>query len=370
MNENLFDLLEHTFNAEGPAAGFDLLIHTLQQQKSYALVLEARLMQKRHAMGLPLIFAGTITDLPLEQQGPYGAAMTDAAREAGHSYLADGDIVNAWTYFRAIGEPGPVAAAIENVQSGEAIEGVLAIALVEGVSPRRGFELLLEHRGICDGISFATHGPDRETRVMFLQMLVKAFYNELMAHLKETIARVEGHSPDANRVAELITDRDWLFADGNFYIENSHLVSILQASPELDDPETMRLVIELADYGRRLAPIHHFRGQPPFEDPYVDYAEYLSALLGEHVDQSVAHFRRKVADSVRGAADVLVGLLGRLGRYDEAIQISLEHLGGEAGNGCLSAIQLCQMAGNYERLRDLARTEHDLLGFAAGVVQR
>ena len=118
MNENLFDLLEQTFNAEGPAAGFDLLIHTLQQQKSHALVLEARLMQKRHAMGLPLIFAGTITDLPLEQQGPYGAAMTDAAREAGHSYLADGDIVNAWTYFRAIGEPGPVAAAIEGVPIG------------------------------------------------------------------------------------------------------------------------------------------------------------------------------------------------------------------------------------------------------------
>jgi hypothetical protein len=369
MNQDLFDALERTFRAEGPDAGFDLLIHALQEQKNYALVFEARQMQKRHAMGLPLIFAGTIADLPPEQQSRYEEALTAAAREAGHSYLAGGDIVNAWTYFRAIGEPGPVAAAIERVQSDEGIEAVLAIALMEGVNPRKGFELLLEHRGICDGISFTTQSADRETRVMFLQMLVKAFYGQLMAHLKEAIARVEGQIPEANRVVELITGRDWLFDGGGFYIENSHLVSILQASPELDDPETMRLVIELADYGRRLAPIHHFRGEPPFEDPYVDYAEYLHALLGEHVEQSVDHFRRKVAESVRGAPDVLVGLLGRLGRYDEAIKLSLEHLGGAAGNGCLSAIQLCQLAGNYKQLCDVARTERDLLGFAAGMVQ-
>jgi hypothetical protein len=199
---------------------------------------------------------------------------------------------------------------------------------------------------------------------------VKAFYSDLTAHLKEAISLVDGHNPEANRVAELIADRDWLFADGHFYIENSHLVSILQASLELDDPETMRLVVELADYGQRLAPIHHFQGQPPFEDPYVDYPKYLHALLGEHVEESVAHFRKKLANSVRGAADVMVGLLGRLGRYDEAIQISLEHLGGEAGNSCLSAIQLCQLAGNYKRLSDLARAERDLLGFVAGIVQR
>jgi hypothetical protein len=59
----------------------------------------------------------------------------------------------------------------------------------------------------------------------------------------------------------------------------------------------------------------------------------------------------------------------RLDRYDEAIQISLEHLGGEAGNRCPSAVQLCQMAGDYRRLRDVARKEGDLLGFSAGVIQ-
>ena len=97
---------------------------------------------------------------------------------------------------------------------------MLAIALLEGVSPRRGFELLLEHRGICDGIGFATHGSDRKTRLMFLQMLVRAFYNELAAHLNDNITRVEGQVPAASGVVELITGRDWLFANGGFYIES------------------------------------------------------------------------------------------------------------------------------------------------------
>jgi len=141
-------------------------------------------------------------------------------------------------------------------------------------------------------------------------------------------------------VVELIAGRDWLFEGGNLYIENSHLVSIL----------------------------HHFEAEPPFDDPYIDHAEYLRALLGENVDQAVAHFRKKVTGSVPGSAEVLVGLLARLGRYDDAIQTSLEHLGGEAGDGCPSAIQLCQRAGDYQRLREVARKERDLLGFAAGLM--
>lgn len=369
MNQDLFDLLERTVQTEGPNAGLDLLIRKLLEQKKYQLVFEARLMGKRHALGLPLVFAGTIADLPLEHQDAYEAALKDAAREAGNSYLADGDIVRAWTYFRAIGEAAPVAAAIERVHAGEEVEQVLSIALLEGVNPRKGFELLLEHRGICRGIDFVTTCGDRETRVMFLQLLVRAFYRELVAQLKEAIANGKGEAPETSRVADLIAGRDWLFEGGSFYIENSHLRSILQASPELDDSETMRLVLELADYGRRLGSIHQWQGEPPFDDPFVDHAEYLRALLGENVDQALAHFRKKVAGSVPGSAEVLVGLLVRLHRYDEAIQISLEHLGGEAGTRCPSAVQLCQMAGDYRRLRDVARKEGDLLGFSAGVIQ-
>jgi hypothetical protein len=282
--------------------------------------------------------------------------------------LADGNIARAWPYFRAIRDVAPVAAAIEDVHSSEGLDSVLAIALYEGVNPRKGFELLLKYRGICEGVGVATQCPDRETRLMFLQLLIRAFYNELTAHLKEAIASAEGRTSEANGVAELISGRDWLFDDGHFYIENSHLTSIVQASPELEDPECVRLVLELTDYGRHLAPIHHFHSKPPFENTYVDHAVYLRALLGENVDDAVAHFYQKMDGSVRSAAEVLVGLLVRLGRYQEAIHVSLEHLSGEASGGCPSAMQLCQMAGDFQRLRDVARKEGDVLGFTAGII--
>jgi len=75
-----------------------------------------------------------------------------------------------------------------------------------------------------------------------------------------------------------------------------------------------------------------------------------------------------VAASVPGSAQVLVGLLARLGRHAEALQISLERLGGEADDDCPSAVQLCQMAGDYQQLREVARKKGDFVGFAAGII--
>jgi hypothetical protein len=368
MNQDLFDLLERTSLAEGPGAGLDLLIRKLLEEKRYQQIFEIRLLQKRHALGLPLIFSGSIADLPPEKRDVYQAAVTEAAREAGTSYLTDGDIVRAWPYFRAIGDPAPVAAAIEHVHSSEEVERVLAIALVDGVSLRKGFELLVEHRGICQGVDFVINCADRANRVMYLQILVRVFHGQLLAHLKEAVTVVEGATPATTRVREVITGRDWLFEGGRLYIENSHLLSILQASLELEDLDTMRLVLELAEYGQRLDPIYQNPAAPPFEDPFVDHAAYLRALLGENVEEAVAHFRKKLAASVPGSAQVLVGLLARLGRCAEAVQISLEQLGGEADDDCPSAVQLCQMAGDYQQLRDVARKKGDFLGFAAGIL--
>jgi tetratricopeptide (TPR) repeat protein len=369
MDPDLFDLLEQTLRAQGEQAGFDLLIGRLREQKNYPLVFEARLMQQRQKLGLPLIFGGNISDLPAEHQPAYEAALMDAARETGGLFLAAGDLVRAWPYFRAIGESAPIAAAIDRVDSAERLDSVLQIALEEGVNPRRGFELLLEHRGICRAIDFAGRFPDRALRLEFLRTLLRTVYQDLANHLKQAIAGVESPPPDSCQVSALIAGRDWLFAGGQYYTENSHLASLVQASLELPDVATLRLALELAEYALRLDPLYHFPGNPPFQDLYLDHAHYLRALLGEQVDTAIAHFRKKIDASVAGAAEALVALLARLGDYEEAIRISVEHLGGEAGVVCPSAIQLCQTAGDYQRLRTLARSQGDLLAFAAGILQ-
>jgi hypothetical protein len=370
MDQDLFELVDQTLHSRGPEAGFDLLVRLLGEQKKYPLVFEARLMRARHRMGLPLVKGRNISDLPPEQQPAYQAAIREAARETGSLFLADGDVVGAWPYFRAIGDPGPVADAIERLSPNDATEPVIQIALNERVNPRKGFALLLHKHGICTAMSCAARYPDRADRVEFLRQLVRAISRELVAALQEAIASVEGQIPATQSVAELIAGRDWLFTGARYYTENSHLTSMVEASVELEDRETLRLAWELAEYGRHLDPVHHLASQPPFADTYVDFGAYLSALLGQNVDTSVAHFRKKLDDSVPGSAEILVGLLTRLGRYTEALDISVECLGGEAGSTCPSAIQLCQMASDYRRLSKLARQEGDLLAFAAGLLQQ
>jgi hypothetical protein len=353
----LFDQLERTIHAEGPAAGFDLLLRSAREQKNYSLLFETRLLQKRHQLGLPLLHSGDIGDLPPDKQSVYQAALTEAAREIGALFLADGDIARAWPYFRAVGDPQPVAAAIEALETSDHIDPILEIALGEGVNPSKGFDLLLSHHGLCRAIEFTLRTPDRAMRIDFLNRLVRAQHAELLKNLREAVSAKEGNAPDTSSISELIENRGWLFENAGYYTENSHLASILQASPDLEDPESIRLALELATYGLHVDPMYRFPSAHPFDNLYEDHALYLRAMLGENVDTTIEHFRAKE----RGA-EVLVPLLSGLGRYQEAIDIALE-----AGAPAI-ALELCQHAADFARLKELAREQDNVLAYTAGLL--
>jgi hypothetical protein len=374
MEGTTFEGLERTFRSDGPAAVFDLLIRTALETKDYRLLFGTRMMQIRHDLGLPLIETEPTVNLAGDRRLAYENALNNAAREAGELYLAQGDIVNAWTYFKAIGDPAPVSAAIEKVDGGEQLDRVIEIAFHEGVNPRKGFELILEHHGICRAITLFGNHRDYATRQYSLQLLVRTLYEQLTASVRETIVSVEGTAPDNHRLADLIEGRPWLFEGNSSYVDSTHLSVLLRFTPELEDPESLRMAVEMADYGRCLAPMFHFRGDPPFEDTYADHAVYLRALLGEEVDHAIAHFRKKAAEKDprdTTPAEVLIELLVRLRRYAEAIQASLEFFPDSSATplSCASAIQLCQIAGDYRQLRELARERGDLLAFTAAVIQ-
>jgi len=55
MTDDAFDLIDQALRSGGPDAGFDLLAHKVLQEKNYPLLFEARLLKKRHELGLPLI---------------------------------------------------------------------------------------------------------------------------------------------------------------------------------------------------------------------------------------------------------------------------------------------------------------------------
>ncbi len=186
----------------------------------------------------------------------------------------------------------------------------------------------------------------------------------------------EGAAPENASLRELMAGRAWLFEGNSSYADSTHLSVLLRFTPELEHREPLRMAAEMAEYGRCLAPMFHFRGDPPFEDTYGDHAVYLRALLGEEVDKAIAHFRNKAAETAavprdNAPAEVLIELLVRLGRYGEAIEASLEFFAnsGETPPSCASAMQLCQMEGDYRQLRKLARDRGDLLAYTAAVIQ-
>ena len=376
MKQDTFAELEQAFRSAGPAAVFDFLIGEAMRTKDYRMLFGTRMMQIRHDLRLPLIETEPTINLSGERLSTYENALNKAARETGELFLADGDIVSAWTYFKALGDAAPVAAAIEKLDGGEQLDRVIEIAFHEGVNPRKGFELILEHHGICRAITLFGNHRDYATRQYSLQLLVRTLYGQLTASVRETIASVEGAAPENDRLAELIAVRPWLFEGNSSYVDSTHLSVLLRFTPELEDPESLRMAGEMAGYGQCLAPMFHFRGDPPFEDTYADHAVYLRALLGESVDQAIAHFRKKATEAISAlgdttSAEVLIELLVRLGRHAEAIEASLQFFPASSANplSCASAIQLCQMAGDYRQLRNLARERGDLLAFSAAVIQ-
>ena len=149
-------------------------------------------------------------------------------------------------------------------------------------------------------------------------------------------------------------------------------MSVLGYSLEVTDRDTLELLHDLCAYGKRLSPMFQTRGQSPFENPFVDYDEYILAVMGVDVDTRLEHFRKKIAESNPeevgfAPVELLVNLAVRLGRYDEALQISMEHFADEdvPDLSCPSTLQLCVMANDPGQLKKLARNRGDLLSYIA-----
>ena len=373
MSNDAFHVIEEAARNGGAELALDVLIDLAKSDKNYSLLFEARLMQARHKIGLPLIFSDSLDELAEPTRQSYEHAMREAAREAGSLYLESGDITRAWPYFRAVGEPAPVAAAIEAIDSHEQMDGIIEIAFGQSVNPRKGFELLLKQYGICRAIGFFSQYPDPKTRAQCAILLVRTLYDELVENLKHAISQREGRPPDEAKVSELIRDRDWLFGDLDYYVDTSHLTSILPLALEFDDPQALQFAIELCDYGMHLSQnFQSFRMDPPFDDIYKDHAIYFRALLGRDVDAAVAHFRNKIGggEAAIGPAQVLVMLLARSKRYREALDISLEYLSDQNPHQliCPTVAQLCQLAGDYKCLQAVAQRQGDMLNFTAAAI--
>ena len=377
MNDADFEQIEQAVHERGPEAGLDFLAEKFLAGKQYPQLFEARLMKKRLELGLPLIQLGSLDSVPEGARTDYEKAMVAVAREVGALYLAEGDIPRAWSYLRAVGDASPIAAALEQVQPADATEDIIGIAYQERVNPRRGFELVLEKYGICRAITAYESYPIPQGREASLERLVRTLHQEIVASVRWAIEQREGTAPESGGLLELIAGRDWLFGQYDYYADPSHVASVLRFCLDCEDPAVLRRAVEMAEYSQHLNEQFQYKGEPPFENPCVDYGIFLRALLGEVEDEAVAHFRQKMeaADPERTGtrpAEVLVELLARLGRFPEAIRISEERLAevSTAYLTCPNTRELCQMAGDFAQLMETSRRQGDLLSFAAGLLQQ
>ena len=375
MPEDDFDRAEHALQAGGAESALQFLSDKFRAEKNYAALFETRLMRKRRELGLPLLQMGSLDDIPDDKRPAYEKEFIEAARETGNLFLGDGDIPRGYSYLRAIGDLQPVYNAIDRLTMDDVNDAVLEIALHERVHPRKGFELVMASHGICRAITVFGQYPGTQGREDCLHLLITKLHTDLMASLRRTIQEAESAVPEGQSIPELLAGRDWLFEGMSYYVDTSHLVSILGFSLELTDPAMLRMAIELCEYGRNLSPMFHYRGDPPFEDIYADHAVFLKALSGEDVEAGIAHFVKKVEDSDpeeigTGPAQILIVLLGRLKRYKQAVEISVMYLAGadQTQLACPSVLQLCYLAEDPGKMMEIAKRKQDLLGFTAGLL--
>ena len=377
-----FEEIEQLHETAGAAAMIDRLIETLRSEKNYHRLFDALLLKVRFEMGLPLVGTSSFDDVPAEKQAAFEERYVAAARDTGESLLAEGDIPQAWVYLRTIQEPEKVRAAIEALplpdESDEKTEEIINIALNEGVHPVRGFELLLRTHGICNTITaFDQQAPQFSPgdRRHVAELLVHELYDDLCRTLRQEIEqKLAGVSP-GETLRELLAGRDWLFEDGNYHIDVSHLNSVVRFARFLDSSSSeLQQAIELAEYGTHLDAQFQYPGDPPFEEFYPAHVHYLNVLAGNDRDRGLAYFRDRIDAQTEEqdraiVAYVLVDLLGRIDETDEALNVAetyLKHL--DEGSG-FSFSDLCRRAGRWDTLQAIARERGDLVSFAAALIR-
>jgi len=382
-NSVAFQSIASTFNQSGPGAALDRLVDDLTQRGEFRALLDALLLKARFDLNLPLVQVGPLNDLAEPVRGQYEERYVEAIRKVGGLLLDSGNIPAAWPYFRAIGEPESVRAALDTIvppEGDEVVGHLIDIAFNQGAHPQKGFALILEHYGTCSAItSFEQLPPDEQVRGVCAELLTRQLYEHLTANVRaEIIHRGKPEPAESASLEELLKGNEWLFEDDSYHIDVSHLASTVRLAPLLRADEVLRMARGLCQYGQGLSIRHQYDGDPPFENTYLDHGAYLDVLLGQQVDQSLTHFRSKIEADQEGGfeqgsafpAQVLVGLLVRLNRIEEAIDVASQYLVGlpESMLICPGVAQLCQLAGRPDRLLKVAEEQGDLVNYTAAML--
>lgn len=386
MSDRRFEQLETTLAAQGAGPMLAQLADQLSAEKRFHELFDARLLAARHDLNLPPILSGSLDDLPEAERTRLEERYVEACREVGNLLLAEGQVREAWMYLRPTGDRASVADALarlaeaDDLSERQQVEPLVEVALHEGVHPELGYRLVLDHYGTCNAITMLEgmlHERPRPQQQALVGILIRRVYRDLLENVRADIERRGASTPATASLAELLAGRDDLLADDNYHLDTSHLHATVRFARLVEDRESIELAWQLTEYGRRLASLYQYAGEPPFEDSYVAHGRFYGAQLGRDVEPAIAYFRERAEEAPaeqRGTlpAEILIVLLLRLGRRDEALAASLALLppGLPTSRFAPTALELARQARRYEEVLESSRQRSDLLSFAAALAQR
>lgn len=353
------------------------LQETLTAEKDFHRLFDALLMEYRLSHSLPITQPTSLENVPEDHEAEFRKAYVNAARKVGQLFLEDDRLSDAWAYFRTIGEPEPVRTAIENIriprEPDEKFDEIMNLALYEGAHVAKGLEFLLKTHGTCNTVTAFGQLQQQMTvaeRRTCAAMMVRNVYEDLQANIRRDVeARMPVLSADAS-VAELIKGRDWLFAEGNYHIDVSHLHSTVgfARALEAEDPE-LPLAIELCEYGSMLSGPLQYPGDIPFDDYYPGHRWFLNALAGNDVDGGLAWFMKKLRDEPdepdrQLIAYVLLDLAQRTGKIESALREAAPLVSRMEDPNGFSFAKLCVEFGLTDELAAAAADNDDVLNYA------
>ncbi len=373
-NELDFPKLQSALEQGGVPRLLDDLIDLLRERKDFHKLFDARLVRKKNALGLPVARPTSLEGITGDARKAVEAEYIAAAREVGEMFLAEGDIPSAWMYFQVIREKEPVAAALRalpvKLEADRKPDQLIQIALYQQVLPDRGVEWLLNMQGTCSTITTLDQAMQQlsvEQRNACAKVMVRHLYSDLSGNVRREVERKLALLPPTDSLRELLFGRDWLFDNGNYHIDVSHLNSIVRFARQLNPGDAeLDLALQLAEYGCKLEPRLQYPGEPPFEDFFPAHAQFLKVLLGQDQDATLAYFRNKLEQEPDEQdkpllAYVLVDLLSRVDRVSEAVPLATQYLTKIGDDGLSSVAELCEEAHAADALADVAKEQGNLV---------
>ncbi|MFO0939029.1 MAG: hypothetical protein U0798_21210 [Gemmataceae bacterium] len=377
LSPELFSRLGQLASSD-PSAAADLLIQELSDGQDPKALFYAYLLKARVGYGANPYPTGSAHDLPVEVHEAYETQIREASRNVGSLLLEKREIAKAWPFFELIGEIEPVRKAIEQYHPAEDEDAypVIDVAWRVGVHPEKGFDLLLGQQGICSTITMMS-GTDLsqkpDLRDACLGKLVFALHKQLGERIRGDLEQRGRPAPEDVAWKTLLTDD--LFAEESYHIDLSHLQSVVQMAMHLPNGPALDAVRDLCEYGKRLSPnLKRQASDPPFDESYDSYLTYFNIVAGIDVDSGIEYFHFKaaagMAEGMTYPACVLVNLLIRIGRDQQALAVAKEFFAGFSPHelSCPGVVELARKVGDFDAAALAARQSGDAVTFLASTI--